>query len=187
VSRFEYLSVLVSIVIAYAMSEALSGWGQMIRVRDRVRPYPLHMGWSILSVLLMIQWWWGGFWRYRDVADLGYFGFLAVLSEPVLLVLLSFVLTPHPAELCGRDLRAEYFRNRRWSFGIAAFLLVELALVDAFVADQSLWHPRNAIRGLGVAVLVTLAISARERLHAALLAVAYALLFAFVFVTLRTG
>lgn len=186
-SRFEYLSVLVSIVIAYAMSEALSGWGQMIRVRDRVRPYPVHLGWSILSVLLMIQWWWGGFWQYRHVIDLGYFGFLAVLSEPVLLVLLSFVLTPHPAELGGRDLRAEYFRNRRWSFGIAALLLVELALVDTLVANQSLWHPKNAIRGLGVVVLLTLAISARERLHAALLAVAYALLFAFVFITLRMG
>ena len=184
-SRFEYLSVLVSIVIAYAMSEALSGWGQMIRVRDRVRFYPLQLGWSILSVLLMIQWWWGGFWKFRDSADLGYFHFLAILSEPILLVLLTFVLSPHPAELCGRDLRAEYFRNRRWSFGIAALLLVELALVDAFVGSQPLWHAKNAFRALGVAVLVTLAISARERLHAALLGVAYALLFGFVFVFLR--
>lgn len=186
-SRFEYLSVLVSIVIAYAMSEALSGWGQMIRVRDRVRFYPLQLGWSILSVLLMIQWWWGGFWQYQNAADLGYFGFLAVLSEPVLLVLLSFVLTPHPAELSGRDLRVEYFRNRRWSFGLAALLLVELALVDALVGQQPLWQVKNAIRGLGIAVLVTLAISARERLHAVLLGVAYALLFAFVFITFRAG
>ena len=186
-SRFEYLSVLVSIVIAYAMSEVLSGWGQMIRMRDRVRLYPLHLGWSILSVLLMVQWWWGGFWKYREAADLGYFDFLAVLSEPILLVLMAFVLTPHPGELGGRDLRAEYFRNRRWIFGLAALLLVELALVDAVVGHQPLWQPKNAIRAVAVGVLVTLAISARERLHAAFLASAYALLFAFVLLTLQTG
>lgn len=181
-SRFEYLSVLVSIVIAYAMSEALSGWGQMIRVRDRVRLYPLHLGWSILSVVLMVQWWWGGFWHYRDAADLGLFGFLAVLTEPILLVLLAFVLTPHPNELCGRDLRAEYFRNQRWIFGLAALLLVELPVVDAIVAQQPLWQPKNAIRLLAIAVLATLAISKSERLHAALLAVAYGLFFAFVWI-----
>lgn len=186
-SRFEYLSVLVSIVIAYAMSEALSGWGQMIRVRDRMRFYPLQLGWSVLSVLLMVQWWWGGFWKFRDAGDLGYFHFLAILSEPVLLVLLTFVLSPRPDELAGRDLRAEYFRNRRWSFGIAALLLFELALVDAFVGHQTLWQAKNAFRGLGIAVLVTLAISAHERLHAALLGVSYSLLFAFVVVALQTS
>lgn len=185
-SRFEYLSVLMSIVIAYAMSEALSGWGQMIRLRDRVRPYPLHLGWSILSVLLMVQWWWG-FWEYREVADLSFFGFLAVLSEPITLVLLSFVLTPHPGELGGRDLRAEYFRNRRWIFGLAGLLLVELAVVDALVAHQPFWHAENVIRGAGLGLLVALMISPSERLHAALLALAYLLVLAFVFVTFQAA
>jgi ABC-type sulfate transport system permease component len=46
----------MSIVVAYAMSEVLSGFGQMIRMRDRVRPYPLQLGWSVLVVLLMVQW-----------------------------------------------------------------------------------------------------------------------------------
>lgn len=135
-SHFEYLSVLLSIVVAFAMSEALSGWGQMIRMRDRVRLHPLHLGW-----------------------------------------------TPHPTELGGRDLRAEYFRNRRWIFGLGALLLVELALVDARVAGEPFWHPENAIRGVGLGVLAVLAISENERLHTALLALAYALLGGFVFVT----
>jgi len=186
VSRFEYLSVLMSIVIAFAMSEALSGWGQMIRLRDRVRPYPLHVGWSVLSVLLMVQWWWG-FWQYREIADLGFFGFLAVLSEPITLVLLSFVLTPHPGELGGRDLRAEYFRNRAWIFGLAALLLIELMVVDALVGLQPFWHPENAVRGAGLAIAAALALSENERLHAGALALAYALLFGFVFVTFQWG
>jgi hypothetical protein len=185
-SHFEYLSVLLSIVIAFAMSEALSGWGQMIRMRDRVRLHPLHLGWSVLSVLLMVQWWWG-FWQYRNVLDLGFFGFLAVLSEPITLVLLTFVLTPHPTELGGRDLRAEYFRNRRWIFGLGALLLVELALVDARVAGQPFWHLENAFRGFGLGVLAVLAISENERLHTALLALAYALLGGFVFVTFQAA
>jgi hypothetical protein len=184
-SHFEYLSVLLSIVIAFAMSEALSGWGQMIRMRDRVRVYPLHLGWSVMTVLMMVQWWWG-FWQYRIVLDLGFFGFLAVLSEPITLVLLAFVLTPHPAELGGRDLRAEYFRNRRWIFGLAALLLVELVVVDALVAGQPFWHPENAIRGAGLGMLAVLGISENERLHQALLTLAYVLLVVFVFVTFQT-
>ena len=184
VTRFEYLSVLISIVIAFAMSETLSGWGQMIRMRDRLRFDPLHAGWSVLSVLLMVQWWWG-FWQYRDVPNVTFFGFLALLSEPLTLVLLAFVLTPHPGELEGRDLRAEYLRNRRWIFGLAALLLIELALVDALVGHQPFWHAENAIRGVGLALLATLAVSSRERLHALVLVVAYALLVGFVFVTFQ--
>lgn len=185
-SQYEYLSVLLSIVIAYALSEVLSGWGQMIRMRDRVRPYPVHLGWSVLSVLLMVQWWWG-FWQFREVLDLGFFGFLAVLSEPLTLVLLAFVLTPHPGELGERDLRAEYYRNRRWIFGIAGLLLVEFAAVDALVGRQPFWHAENAVRGAALVVIAVLAISANERVHAALLALAYALLLAFVSVTFQVG
>jgi hypothetical protein len=186
VSRFEYLSVLMSIVIAFAMSEVLSGWGQMIRLRDRVRVYPLHLGWSVLGVLLMVQWWWG-FWQYHALEDLGFFGFLALLSEPITLVLLSFVLTPHPGELGGRDLRAEYFRNRGWIFGLAALLLIELTVVDALVGQQPFWHPENAVRGVGLALAVALALSESERLHAGSLLAACALLFGFVLVTFQWG
>ena len=63
---------------------------------------------------------------------------------------------------------------------------MELAVVDTLVAQRPLWRPENAVRSLGIAVLATLAISRSERLHVALLAVAYALLFAFVYLTLQT-
>jgi hypothetical protein len=52
---------------------------------------------------------------------------------------------------------------------------------DTFVANQLLFHPENAIRGIAFAVLVTLAISASERLHVTLWGLSCALLFAFVF------
>lgn len=184
-SRFEYLSVLMSIVVAFAMSEVLSGWGRLIRTRDRVRPYPLQLGWSVLTVLLMVQWWWG-FWEYRDTEVGGFLSLLALLSEPLTLVLLAFVLTPQLDELGGRDLRAEYFRNRAWIFGLGALLLVELALFDALVGQQPFWHPENAVRGLGIAVASALAVSASERLHAGLLATAYLLLGVFVLISFRT-
>jgi hypothetical protein len=57
-SLFEFLMVLVSIIIGLGITELLKGVGQMIRYRKSVRTYWVH---SVLIVFVMIallqQWW----------------------------------------------------------------------------------------------------------------------------------
>ncbi|MFP3947289.1 MAG: hypothetical protein ACLFWG_01035, partial [Longimicrobiales bacterium] len=51
-SELELSTVLISIVVAIAITEILTAWSRMIRLRRCVKPYRVQMGWSALVVLL---------------------------------------------------------------------------------------------------------------------------------------
>jgi hypothetical protein len=178
VSRFEYLSVLISIVIALGLSEVLSAWGRLLRHRARVRPYWVHGLWSLLIVLLMVEFWWG-FWQFRVVAAWSFAGFLAVLAESLVMVLAALVITPGDFAEGDLDLRTHFYENARLFFVLGAVLLVQLAVVDAVVGGQPFVHVENAFRAAGLGVLVWAALSRSERVHGALALAALGLLLVF--------
>ena len=180
-SQFEYVTVVVSIVMAFAISEILSGIGRLIRERSRVRFYWVHISWMALGILWMLMHWWG-IWDYRAVEFGGFFSFLALVLPALTFVLFAFLLTPTLAPGSDLDLRAYYARNQRWIFPLAALILVELSLLRMILTDEALLHPRNAFRALFAAGVIWLAASRNARLHAlgVVLAFAGALLYAFV-------
>jgi hypothetical protein len=49
-TRFEYLSVLVSIVIALGISEVTVAWGRVLQQKVTTKIYWLHGFWSIFSL-----------------------------------------------------------------------------------------------------------------------------------------
>lgn len=177
-SRFEYLSVLISIVIAFGLSEIVTGWGRLLRHRGRVRTYWVHSGFSVLLLLLLIQYWWG-IWSYRLVEDWSFFGLIALVSSSLTLALISFVLFPAVDGDRDLDLRAYYYGHARLVFGLVAATLLLMALADAGVGGQPFWHPENAVRGAGLVLAASLAAWRDPRLHGSLLAVAYGLFVVF--------
>lgn len=183
-SKFEYVTVLSSIVIAFALSEILAGWGQLIRARHRVRVYWLHVAWMLILLLVLIQVWWGT-WVYRDIEFEGFGALLLLLASPLTTVLAVFVFTPDLSERDFVDLRTHYYDNRVWFFPLAALVLLELIAVDAFVGKQPCLHVENAIRGAGIAMVLGLAASRSERVHRAALVVAFTLFVVFVGSTYR--
>ena len=84
-SRFEYLSVLISIVIALGITEVTISWGRLLQHRGRVRFSALHGFWSTFLLFIMIQFWWG-FWNYRTVEDWSLTSLLIFVSEGIALV-----------------------------------------------------------------------------------------------------
>jgi hypothetical protein len=183
VSRFEYLTVLISIVIALGISEIVSSWGALLRQRRAVRFDWVHAVWTVLVVLLMVQFWWG-FWSFRVVETWSFAALVAVVAEAIVMVLASLVLTPRVAPGGGEiDLRAHYFEQSRVFFGLAFVLLWQLAIVDALVGGQPFVHPENAVRGVGLGVTAWGALSRSERVHQALAVASAALLAVFVSVS----
>ena len=62
---FEYLSVLISIILALGMTRVLGGVGEMLQARSRHRIYWVHVIWIVnLFLYLVIAWW--IFYRWRD-------------------------------------------------------------------------------------------------------------------------
>ncbi len=90
---FEYLSVLISIILALGMTRVLGGVGEMLQARSRHRIYWVHVIWIVnLFVYLVIAWW--IFYRWRDQQPWNFYLFLFVLISPTVLYLASLLLCP---------------------------------------------------------------------------------------------
>lgn len=177
-SRFEYLSVLVSIVIALGISEIVSSWGRLIQSRALVRFSWVQAFWSAFAVVLMVQFWWG-FWEFRVVEHWSFPGLLAVVTECLVLVLAGMVLVPGGRITEPIDLGEHYTAHSPIFFGLGALLLVQLSLIDRFVGGQPFLHPENAFRLPGVAVAIVGATARSEKVHLGLAVLASVLLAGF--------
>ena len=163
-SQFEYVTVLQSIVVAFALSEILSTWGGLVRNRQRVRVYWVHVGWSVLILLGLVQIWWGT-WQYRAIEFTSFASLLLLLAAPLTLAFAVFIFQPTSAGDEPIDLRSQYENNRRWFFPLLALVLVELCAVDWVVAQQPILHAENLVRLVGILAMSVLAVVANPRVH----------------------
>ncbi len=120
-SPFEYLSVLVSIIIGLAITQLLSAAARLIQVRQRVRPHATTLLWMATLFLIDTQIWWAAFER-RDYTGWNFFLFLLYLLMPILAFLLSFLVVPELGDEDEIDLAANFAGNRPWFFGLLALL-----------------------------------------------------------------
>ncbi|HVI58193.1 MAG TPA: hypothetical protein VM619_04880 [Luteimonas sp.] len=119
---FEYLSVLVSIIVGLAITQLLSGAARLIQLRRRVRPHAATLCWMVFLFLLDTQIWWAAFFR-RYSQDWNFFLFLFYLLMPILAFLLSYLVLPELGDEDEIDLAANFEGNRPWFFGLAALML----------------------------------------------------------------
>lgn len=131
---FEYLSVLVSIIIGLGISHLLTGLGRLIQLRRRVRPYAPTYVWIALLLVIQIQIWWAAY-DTRTDTDWSFFGFVAFLLIPILVALCSYVLVPDlEGERTELELRTAFHENRVWIHGLLA-LTVLTSLVRDLLQD----------------------------------------------------
>src|SRR4030095_11533421 len=95
---FNYLSVLISIILALGMTRVLGGVGEMLQARSRRRVYWVHAIWIInLFLYLVIAWW--IFYRWRNQEPWRFLLFVFVLISPTILYLASLLLFPREADV----------------------------------------------------------------------------------------
>lgn len=163
-TAFEHLSVLISIVIGLALTQLLVDLQRLVQARARVASYWLCLLWAALLFMDMVAWWWALF-GLRAAVEWNFFYFLFVLLSPVTLFLAATFALPDVGEERTIDMRAYYWDNRRFFFG----LLAASTLLDAVrrgVHAGTMADPgalANAITGL---LLASLGASRSERYHA---------------------
>lgn len=124
--QFSYLSVLLSIVLGLGITNLLMGLARVIQMRTRVRVYWPTIAWVITLFLIHVQMWWAMF-GLRRVAVWSFPLYAITLLQPVLLFFLSAVIWPDFDRDEALDLRANYYAQARWFFGILlALVLVSL-------------------------------------------------------------
>jgi hypothetical protein len=120
---FEYLGVLISVILGLALTHLLRGLAKLIHMRRTVRPYWVQIVWTINILIYVLAIWWGMFWWNRlEVWTIERFFFIAAYAS-VLFMLASMLYLPEfPSDL---DCEAHFFANKNWFFGIQllAFLL----------------------------------------------------------------
>src|SRR5881396_210669 len=90
-SPFEYLSVLISIVLALGMTRVLAGVGEMLQASSHRQIYWVHVLWIVnLFLFLVVAWW--IFYRWRNQQPWTFFLFVFVLLSPTILYLAALVL-----------------------------------------------------------------------------------------------
>jgi hypothetical protein len=159
---FEFLMVLISIIIGLGVTEVLSGAAGLIRAREAVQWYWIQVVLQIAIFLALHQAWWES-WERRLLPEITYGQSLTLLLGPVILFLIAHLLYPDPAR--GADLRSYYYRQAPVIWGLAALG----TLIGTFVVPLSfrldVLHPSN-LSGLATApMMVVLAVSKRPWIH----------------------
>ena len=181
--EFQYLAVLLSIVLGLGLTQLLTGVGRLVQVRGRVRPYWPPLVWVGLLLLIHVQSWWAMF-ELRTHQGWTFLQFLVVLLTPICLYLMAALALPDVAEATadGRvlDLRAHYYAQTRWFYGAAAGVIAASTLRPV-VFDGVL--PLDADRELQFAFLALTAggaVARRPRYHEAMTLAVTVLLVAYV-------
>lgn len=130
---FEYLSVLVSIIVGLAMSHLLSGTARLIQSRRRVKWYLPTLIWLVLLFLAQVQIWWAAFEARADL-DWNFFGFLSFLLIPACAYVLCYLLVPDFEPGDDVDLARSFQDNQRWFFGLFV-VIVSISMARDLVED----------------------------------------------------
>lgn len=168
-SKFEFIMMFVSVVVAFAMAELLMGWGKLIRARHRVSHPWLLAGWSFW-LLIIITYHYLGFWEYQayDFTKVG--PMVLFLAAPVMMVLLTFVLTPELRYYQKMNLEDHYFQTKNWFFCMVIIFLVLARASDPLLPDYADTWERRSVGTLLVSVsIVWLIFTNNRKIHFGLL------------------
>jgi len=113
-TTFEYIAVLVSIIVGLSLTHVLGGVGRIIGNPGRAKVYWVHLVWSLYVFVYVVAFWW---WEFQlsavEVWTVQLYLFLVLYAT--LLYLLCVILYPRefPSEF------REYFHLRRkWFFSL---------------------------------------------------------------------
>ena len=147
---FEYVMVMVSIIVGLAMAHLLQG---LVEIAQRPRPMRLrsiHLVWVAYVLVTTAFWWWFQF-KLQTLTPVWTFqAYLFVLTFAALLYVLSTLLFPRGLDP-DLDLDAFFYDRRGWFFGANTLYLV-VDLLDSRMKGA------EHFAGLGVEYLIATAV-----------------------------
>jgi hypothetical protein len=125
---FEYLAVLVSIILGLGVTQVITGVAHFIHTGNKVKVYWPHLLMILLVFFFHLQEWWV-FYEYRDMPDWRLTTFIFVLLYPICLFIQARLLFPFDNFEEETDLKHFYYENYRYYYGNIA-IQAFLSLID---------------------------------------------------------
>ena len=148
---FEYVMVLVSIIVGLALSHLLQGLVEVAQRPQRMKIASIHLVWVIYMITTVVFWWWWQF-KLQLLAVWTFQAYLFVLGYAVILYVLATLLFPKVLDP-KLDLDAFFYDRRGWFFGFNALYFV-VDLVDSRLKGAEYFA------NLGLEYVVTTVLSA---------------------------
>ncbi len=160
-SLFEYVTVMVSMILALALGRLLMSASSLAKNRHKVVPHAPYVLWLCFLFLTLINHWWS-LWDLRDISWT-YLSFVYILIAPTLIFFGVGLLVHEGTGDDPIDLPVEFERVR------PLFLLLMTGYVTAMWFDGPLFAGQNPLGLVGimhlplvVAYLVALPTKARS-------------------------
>ena len=170
-TSYEYISTLLSIIIGLGITHLLIGIGRIINNPKGVKPYWIHLVWTLAIFIYLIQYWW---FEYKLISILEwtfqlYFFFILYAISLFFLCILNMPF------YFPDDFREYYYSTRRWFFIV--FLLVNIIdVTDTLIKGSS----HFASLGIGYPIFFTscfimaiVGFFSKKELHHAIIAITF--------------
>jgi hypothetical protein len=161
---FEYVSVLISIILGLGITQIVTGLADLIHQWDRVKVYWPHLLWIFLIFFLHIQEWWATY-ELKDFDSWRLTTFFFVVFYPTILFILDKLLFPFGFQEGEIDLKQFYFENFRRIFGWAIVLIVFALLTNIFILNYPIIDQLPQFIFLGLLLYIVICNIKNESVH----------------------
>lgn len=143
---FEYITVLISIILGMGITQIVTGIADIIHQWNRMKIYWPHALWMLLVFVMHIHEWWYTYDLKRH-EQWHLVPFLFLILYPILLFVLARILFPFGAMDTEVDFKVFYFDNYRKFFLLVSMIVVLAALQDITLEGHSVLSqlPKMAI------------------------------------------
>jgi hypothetical protein len=137
ISPFEYVSILVSIILGLGITQLLTSLGNLLHHHKTTKLYWPHTIWIAFILFLHIQDWFITYqlrtrpvWRLTEV--------LFVLLYPITLYVITKIILPERGKKHIADLEQYYFSKSRIFFGLLSVAILLSILFNIFLTGNTL-------------------------------------------------
>lgn len=160
--RFEFVLVLLSIIVGLGVAELLTNVASQIKARANTKMFWPHSGVVAVILLAFLQLWWES-WGLQDVEAWTFPALLLMLGGPVCLLILSHLLFPDNIE--GTDFESYYFENARMMWMIAALTVTVSTLFRPIAFGHGLLNMDNLSSPVLLVMFIGLAATKNRTAH----------------------
>ena len=170
---FEFLMILLSLIVGLGIAEILSGIGRYLKRSGRHEIPWIHVGGTLAIFIGLLQTFWES-WGLRTLETWTFPAMLLMLGSPICLYLMAHVIFPERDDDVG--LNDHYLEKARMIWPLAGLTVIIGTLFRPLAFGDALWVVDHASGIPVLAVCAALTFSRRRLVHQLLIPVVLAAL-----------
>ena len=172
-TSFEYISTLLSIIVGLGITHLLIGIGRIINNPKGVKPYWIHLVWTLTIFIWLISYWWFEY-RLISIHEWTFQLYLFFILYAISLFFLCIINMPF---YFPDDFREYYYSTRKWFFIVLLFVSI-IDITDTIVKGG------NHFANMGIeylifitscCILAIVGFFSKKELHHAIIAIFFCL------------